>query len=132
MAINTLGRVYANGEVIVRQGEPGSTMYVIQDGEVEVVREGDGGETRLAMLKTGDIFGEMSLFEKETRSATVRSVGEARVLTVDKRTFIRRIREDPFIAFNLLRAMSRRIRRLDEEVHRLSSAARPRPSPATD
>jgi len=108
-----LGRVYADGEVIVRQGDPGDCMYVVQSGTVEVVREDGGPVAVLAELGANDFFGEMSLFEHENRSATVRAKGEARVLTVDRKTLFRRIQSDPSLALNLLRTMSHRIRELD-------------------
>ena len=99
-------------------------MYVVQSGRVEVIQATNLGEQHLAFLETGDFFGEMSVFEKETRSATVRASGEARVLKVDKKTLLRRIKEDPLLAVNLLQTMSRRIRDLNAEVA-LREAAQP-------
>lgn len=116
MGSNELGTLYAPGEPIVRQGEVGDCMYVVQSGEVEVVQSAGGTEQRLTVLSAGDFFGEMALFEREVRSATVRANGEARVLKVDKRTMMRRMQEDPLLAFNLLQTMSRRIRRLSAEL----------------
>lgn len=113
-----LGRNYADHELIVRQGEPGDCMYVIQQGRVEVLREVDNSPTRLAVLGEGDVFGEMALFEREPRCATVRALGAARVLTVDRRGFLRRVHEDPSLAFRILRIMSRRIRDLNAELAR--------------
>lgn len=113
-----LGRLYVDGEEIVRQGEPGDSMFVVQSGRVEVVGSGDDGPVVLATLGPGEFFGEMAIFERQTRSATVRAAGEARVLTVDRRTLMRRIQRDPTLAFNLLRIMSRRIRALDAEIAR--------------
>jgi CRP/FNR family transcriptional regulator, cyclic AMP receptor protein len=114
---NELGAVYAQGQPIVRQGEMGDCMYVVQSGEVEVVQAtGDGGEQRLRILGEGDFFGEMSIFEHEVRSATVRARGEARVLKVDKRTLLRRMKEDPTLAFSILETLSRRIRSLSAAV----------------
>jgi len=113
MRKGALGKDYADGEAIVRQGELGDCMYVVQAGEVEVVQDTAGGEQRLAILETGDFFGEMAVFEKEVRSATVRALGEARVLKVDKKTLLRRIKEDPLLAVNLLQTMSGRIRELN-------------------
>lgn len=119
-----LGRLYAPGEPIVRQGEVGDCMYVVQSGEVEVVQGTAGSEQHLAVLKSGDFFGEMSLFEHEVRSATVRARGEARVLKVDKRTLMRRMTEDPLLAFNLLQTLSHRIRKLNSD-SALREASRP-------
>ncbi|MFQ5857941.1 MAG: cyclic nucleotide-binding domain-containing protein [Anaerolineae bacterium] len=114
-----LGRVYQDGEIIIRQGEVGDCMYVIQEGQVEVIAEKDGEEVRLAVRGAGEFVGEMAIFEREVRSATVRALGQARVLTVDKKNFLRRIHEDPSLAFRMVQTMSRRIRELSEEVARL-------------
>ena len=119
MRPSALGKTYGDGEPIARQGEIGECMYVIQQGQVEVVREQDGAEVQLATLGEGDFFGEMALFDRERRSATVRALGEACVLTVDKRTFLRRIHEDPSLAFRIVKGMSQRIRTLDAQVARL-------------
>jgi len=111
-----LGRMYRGGEVIIRQGEPGECMYVIQKGRAEVLYEKGDDEIRLAILGKGDVFGEMALFQKKPRSATVRALGDVRVLTVDKRVFLRRVHEDPSFAYKLLQEMSKRISELDAEL----------------
>jgi CRP/FNR family cyclic AMP-dependent transcriptional regulator len=118
-----LGRVYADREIIVRQGDVGDCMYVIQTGEVEVVQTVEGGEQQLARLSAGDFFGEMAIFERELRSATVRAVGEARILKLDKRTLLRRIQEDPLLAVNLFRALSERLRDMNARLARAREAA---------
>ncbi|MDH5616395.1 MAG: cyclic nucleotide-binding domain-containing protein [Acidimicrobiia bacterium] len=111
-----LGKVYEDGEVIIHEGDMGDSMFVVQSGEVEVVRMGSSGELRIGTLSGGDFFGEMALFDKTVRSATVRAVGEARVLTIDKRTILKRISEDPLLAVNLLKSMSSKLRSLNEQV----------------
>jgi CRP-like cAMP-binding protein len=119
MVTGALGTLYRDGEEIIHQGNTGESMYVVLSGQVEVVlNTEDGGEQHLALLETGNFFGEMSVFEKEVRSATVRAVGEARVLKIDKKTLLRRIREDPLLAVNLLKTMSHRIRALNAELAR--------------
>lgn len=119
MVTGALGKLYRDGEPIVVQGEMGDSMYVVQSGRVEVVQQShNGSEQHLAFLDAGDFFGEMAVFEKEVRSATVRAAGEARVLRVDKKTLLRRIREDPLLAVNLLKTMSHRIRQLNIAVSR--------------
>jgi len=116
MGEGALGTLYGDGEVIVTQGELGDCMYVVQSGEVEVVQATPAGEQRLAVLVAGDFFGEMAVFEREVRSATVRALGEARELKVDKRTLLRRIKEDPLLAVNLLQTLSHRIRDLNAQL----------------
>lgn len=117
-----LGKTYSDGQVIVQQGEMGDCMFAVQHGRLEVLKDGKGGEVRIGILEEGDIFGEMAIFERERRSATIRVLGEARVLTVDKKTFLRRVQEDPSLAFNLVRMMSKRIRSLSNEVASLGKA----------
>ena len=108
----TLGRQYKDREVIVQQGEAGNCMYVVQEGQVEALAEADGREMRLRKLGPNDFFGEMALFGTETRSCTVRALGNARVLTIDKKSFLGGIQEDPSLAFRIVKVMSHRIRDL--------------------
>jgi CRP-like cAMP-binding protein len=119
MKASELGKVFGDEEVIIRQGEAGDFMYEILDGRVEVLQEKGGEEVRLAILEKGDFFGEMAIFEREKRSATVRAVGQVRVLTVDKKILMRRISEDPSLALRILERMSHRIREMDAELVRL-------------
>ncbi len=116
MGSGTFGQVYKDTEIIVKQGEPGNCMYVVQEGLVEIVGEADGYEVQLAVRGKGEFFGEMAIFEQEVRSATVRALGETRVLTIDKKNFLRRVYEDPSLAFHLAQVMSARIRELSKEV----------------
>ncbi len=117
MANGNLGQWYAKGHVVVRQGEIGDNIFAIQEGELEVVKERQGGgEIRVAVLHAGDIFGEMAILEKEQRNATVRTLTDARLLTVDKKTFMSRVHEDPSLAFNILRMMAKRIRTLNAKL----------------
>jgi CRP/FNR family cyclic AMP-dependent transcriptional regulator len=110
MAQGTLGKLYRDGEDIVRQGDSGNCMYVIQQGNAEVLLRKQDKMVRVAVLSEGEFFGEMALFDREVRSATVRAKGDVRVLTLEKTSFLRRIHEDPSLAFRMLEKMSRRIR----------------------
>lgn len=123
LTTGSLGTLYQDGEVIVREGEVGDCMYVIQFGAVEVT-QGNGEEMHtLARLEAGEFFGEMAIFERTVRSATVRAVGPTRILLVDKKTLLRRIQQDPVLAMSLLEKLSRRIRNLNEEYARYRAEA---------
>jgi CRP-like cAMP-binding protein len=119
MESRALGRVYEDGEILVRQGEAGDCMFVIQEGEVEILAEEDDREVQLAVRGPGEMIGEMAIFEREVRSATVRARGRVRALTVNKKTFLRRVQEDPSLAFRIVQTMSSRMRDLNQEVARL-------------
>lgn len=114
-----LGRLYTDGEIIIKQGEPGDCLYVIQKGRVDVLMEDNGKEVFLTELKERDFFGEIALFERVLRSSTVRAKGDVRVLTVDKKALLSRVQADPSLAFRIIQKMSKRIRELSDELRDL-------------
>ena len=116
MDVGGLGKLYSDGEVIIKQGDSGNCMFVIQSGTVEVIKDNDGKEARLALRKEGDFFGEMALFSKELRSATIRALGDTRILTVDRKNLLKSIQKDPSLAFRIIETLSKRIRDLSEEI----------------
>jgi CRP-like cAMP-binding protein len=83
--MSEIGKLYRAGEVIFRQGDLGSCMYVIQSGKVEVTVHRDETQYCLQTLGEGDFFGEMALFGNQVRSATVRAVSEVYALTLEKK-----------------------------------------------
>ena len=117
MKSSVLGGVYHDGDVICHQGELGECMYVIQEGEVELIRREGDKEFCLSVLKAGDFWGEAGLLDREhVRTATARAIGEVSVLTIEKRMFLPQIREDPLFAIKVMRRMSRRIRELESNL----------------
>jgi len=113
-----LGREYKAGEIIVQQGDAGNCMFVIQKGEVEALAESDGRQLRLRTMGRNEFFGEMALFEKEVRTATIRAIRPTRVLTIDKKNFLGGVHEDPSLSFRILQMMSHRIRDLTDRLAR--------------
>lgn len=108
-------RRYAAGEVVFEEGERGDSLYVIVKGEVEVVRRDSGGVPRpLTVLGSPEFFGEMSLIDKEYRSATVRARTEAELLrlTAQNLTLFRQAYRDgfTFVVINIARILSARVR----------------------
>ncbi len=88
---------FGKGEVVVREGEPGDSFYVIEQGSAEVMLGHDGGMRALGQLNAGDFFGEMSLLAGDPRSATVRAASDLSVLVVDRAAFKEIISADPAI-----------------------------------
>jgi CRP/FNR family transcriptional regulator, cyclic AMP receptor protein len=122
MSAAPLGRSYADGEIIAREGDVSDCMYVVQDGEVEIVVGESGEDVILRCAGRNEVLGEMAIFERRPRSATIRAKGRARILTLDKRNFLRRINEDPSLAFRLIETMSGRVRELSQQVVDLRAA----------
>jgi len=116
MRNNKLGRLYRDGEIVIKKGDEGTCLFVIQEGTVEVFDENGGGEVKIAELGASEFFGEMGLFEKDVRSCTVRAQGNAKILTIDKKNFYKTIQKDPTLAYRLLQKMSFRLRELNKKV----------------
>lgn len=119
MGNSELGRLFSDGEVIFREGDPGNCMYVILSGKVRITKDGSSGEVHITTLQEGEIFGEISFFDGFARSATATSLGQSHILTVDKKMFYSNISRDPTIAFKVLEAMSARMRRFNAEYMKL-------------
>ncbi|MCP4683678.1 MAG: cyclic nucleotide-binding domain-containing protein [Desulfobacterales bacterium] len=110
-------RVFPPAQLVIREGEPGETMYLIIEGEVSVIKgHGGGNEVELDRTGAGDYFGEMALFEDVVRSATIRTEQETRLLVLHKQEFTEIVREYPGIALQICKALSQRIRKLHDKV----------------
>jgi CRP/FNR family transcriptional regulator/CRP/FNR family cyclic AMP-dependent transcriptional regulator len=99
-------RLYSPGQEIVQEGMNGVGFFLVLDGAVRVRK----GKKTLAELKTGDFFGEMSLFDEKPRSATVEAVSETRCLGIAAWSFVAMVRSDPDIAVNLMKELAARLR----------------------
>ena len=83
------------GEIIVREGDPPGPMYVIEQGRVRVYKHDGGGESHLEFLRTGDFFGERSLFRNEPRAASAEAVSDCTLLRFPPELFHRLLDEHP-------------------------------------
>jgi len=101
---------YKPGDLIFREKDPGNEMYIIQEGQVEILKRMKGVERRVAVLEQGDFFGEMSILEDEPRSASARAVTDCDLLRIDSSTFDQMVRHNPEIPVRMLRKLSRRLR----------------------
>lgn len=106
---------YEPGRVIVQEGQPGLGLYIISEGEVDVIR---GGNV-IDHLKDGDFFGEMSLIDDLPRTADVRAVTTVHCLTLAKWEFLGELTAHPVMALPMLPMLSRRIRNAEERMDRL-------------
>jgi CRP-like cAMP-binding protein len=122
-----LGIEFDAGTYLFRQGEDGDRLYVVLEGEVELLLKHEGHEVRIAGCGVGETIGEEVLFESGRRTADARAVNKVRVLGVDRRNFLRRASKDPMLVFGILKQLSRRVRELGTELARLRAAARPEP-----
>jgi CRP-like cAMP-binding protein len=103
---------YVDGQAIFAQGDQGEDMYIVQDGQVEIVLEAPEGEVSLATLERGDFFGEMAVIEGAPRTATARSKGGCKLLPLRGALFIEMLQRDPETTLRIMRKLCSRIRQL--------------------
>jgi len=109
------------GTVIVSQEDRGDQLFVIVSGKVKVVLYGETGrEIILSILRGGDFFGEMSLLDRQPRSANVVAVEDSQLLGLDRDAFQTHLGAHPQTALAILAEMSRRLRHADEVIGNLA------------
>ncbi len=100
----------AAGTAIYGEGDAATGGFILQDGQVELLRETAGRPHRIATLGPGDVFGEGAFFHDQPREDSARAVTEFRALQIDRATFEQIAREDPSIALGLARRLADYIR----------------------
>ena len=114
-------RRFPNNKTIVEEGLPGDYMYIIREGRVKVTKlSGDGREKILELLGPGDFFGEMSLLDREPRSASVKALSETRILALARNDFLNLLRKSADLAMAVIQELTRRVRAIDEQASSLS------------
>jgi CRP/FNR family transcriptional regulator/CRP/FNR family cyclic AMP-dependent transcriptional regulator len=110
-------------ETVVLEGDDSvQALYLIATGSVQVYMTGiDGRETILSFLERGDFFGEMSLIDGEPRSASVRTVTDAKLLVIHRESFLSLLRKTPEIAMALMGELCKRLRKANRQIGSLST-----------
>lgn len=102
--------VFKAGDFIFRENDPGDVMFIIEKGQVEIVKKIGEEDRRLTLFEPGDFFGEMSILEDLPRGASARAVTDCKLLRIDHSTFDEMLRENPEIGIRMMRSLSRRLR----------------------
>lgn len=111
------------GETLFRKGEPGSSMFVIEEGEVEILLPVDPpvNEVQLSVLQEGEFFGELSLFADTPRTATARARTNTRLVEMQRGDFITFVMERPSIGVSMLAEMAKRLQLTNDLITSLAS-----------
>jgi CRP/FNR family transcriptional regulator, cyclic AMP receptor protein len=108
---------FPRGHTVFVQGDAGDRLYIILLGTVKIsTKTHDGRESLIALMGPADIFGELAVFDPGPRTSTVTTLTEVRVATMDRAALRSWIHARPEIAEQLLRVLSRRLRRTDENL----------------
>ncbi len=103
-----MNRVYTDNTVIFSEYEPGFELFIIQSGRVKITKIVNE-EVLLAVLKPGDIFGEMAILDNKPRSASAITFGDVKLLAINKSNFENMVQEQPQLATRLIQLLSERI-----------------------
>jgi CRP-like cAMP-binding protein len=110
---------YAAGDVIFQQGELGTEMFIIQEGEVNIVKHINGESHTLSHLEKGDFFGEMAVLESVPRTADAIAATEVRALAINGARFDEMLHKNPEVAVRIIRKYSKRLREANTLLERL-------------
>lgn len=125
----TLRVVYVvPGAQLLREGEHARSMFVVREGELQILKRGRGGaEYKLAVLKAGDVVGEMALIDIQPRSATARAIGQATLYVLDLAEIGKLYQTDvesyALLVLNISREISRRLRLADDVLANIGMTA---------
>lgn len=106
------GKQFQKGEVIFLEGDPGTSLYIIESGRVRIVlTSAEGKEVLLTVLGPSDFFGDLALLDGEPRSADAVAQESGRLVLLQRDDFLRFVESHPRAATRLLAILSRRLRR---------------------
>jgi len=114
LAFSSTYLTFENSEALFHEGDPADSVYMIDEGEVEICAQSDGHEVSVGRLGRKELFGEMAIFRNSPRSATIRAVGQVKVLKIDADVFIGLVTENPESALGVMRILSDKLARLTE------------------
>ena len=128
--LETISRIekYSDGDIIFEEGGQDRDIYILVSGEVSIAKKISGGSKTVAVLKAGDIFGEMALFENAPRSASATAINECEILKIGGSAFAEFLKAKPEVGFgilmNIIRVSSFRLRNMDRYFTTLFEIAR--------
>ena len=102
---------YEQGTVIFKEGETGDCMYIIQQGNIKIHK----GNTTLAILKEKEVFGELSLLDADTRSASATADTDCILYKIDQEPFYELMDERPEVAKGFIKILCQRLRTMNEK-----------------
>jgi CRP/FNR family cyclic AMP-dependent transcriptional regulator len=114
-------KVVPRGTIILNEGDLGDSLFAIASGRVKVfIGDEDGREITLKILNAGDFFGEMSLIDKEPRSASVAAIDNTTLKILSYQSFHDCLVRSPTIATAVMTALAKRLRDADRKISNLA------------
>ena len=121
LAAGSARRSFPKGRTIVSEGEPSQSMYILLAGRAKVQRsDSEGKEVILAVLGSGEFFGEMSLIDDAPRSASVITLEPCEFMAVGKDAFKTMLSQSSEVSMAVMRGLVRRLREADKKIETLA------------
>jgi len=112
-------RELADGEFLITQGMTDDSLHVILEGKLEVVKHTGGGDVAgLAVLREGDLAGELSFIDGHEHTVGLRALCQCHILTLTRADFEKVVEEHPQLVYKVMRAIARSTHRI---VHRMNT-----------
>lgn len=121
LAFSSASLTLTAGEVLICVGEPADAVYIIESGDAEILIGPGKDAVRIGVFGKNWLVGELAVFLNEPRTATVRAVGELKVLRIDANVFLRVVSESPDVALNVMRILSDKLARMTQSVERFEA-----------
>jgi len=121
LAVGSARRSYPKGRTIVTEGESTQTMYILLAGRAKVQRsDSEGKEVILAVISSGEFFGEMSLIDEAPRSASVITIDPCEFMAITADVFRALLMQSPELSMGVMRGLVRRLREADSKIETLA------------
>jgi CRP-like cAMP-binding protein len=114
------GKAFPAGDVLFREGEKGTTMFILQTGKVKITKVIAGEDKLLATVPAGEFLGEMAILLNEPRSASATVLEETKALVIDSNTFEAMIKSNTEIAYRIIKKLAQRVRDANSQIEALS------------
>ena len=118
---HAINKTFSKNTIIINEGDESDSLYIIQSGMVKVfLSDEDGKEIILNTQSAGEYFGELALIDDAPRSASIMTMEECKVMIILKRDFQNYLEKNPEICYRLVRGLTKRLRRLTDNVKSLA------------
>lgn len=114
------GKEYPAGYELVKEGEAGDDMFIIQTGKIRISKEVNGEDKILATIPAGEFFGEMAILLNEPRTATATVEEDAKLLVIDANTFEAMVKSNVEIAFRMIKKLAQRLKDTNAQLETMS------------
>ena len=124
MAFTSEAVTFQGGQILFHVNDPTDCVYVIMDGEVEILAESEDGELFPVVTRgRNELIGEMAVLNNAPRSATLRANGVVKTLRISNDTFLKLLSENPDVALDVMRQLSDKLLQSHEQVEQMQSHA---------